>query len=405
MPDSNNIYILSAVRTGIGDFGGTLKDVAPATLGKIVIEEAIRRAGVEAGEVQHVVMGQAIPSEPRDSYLARISAVEAGVPIEAPALTVNRLCASGMQAIVSGAQLIALDEADIVVTGGAETMSKSPYVQTSSRWGLKMGDMKVIDAMIGVLSDPFEGYHMGITAENIATKYQVTREDQDALAVESHRRAAKAWEEGRFDSQIVPVEIKTRKGVVEFKMDEHVRTDVSLESMAALRPAFDKEGSVTAGNASGINDGAAALVLASGMAVKEKNLKPMARIIGWGYAGVDPSLMGIGPVKAAPAALARAGLTLDDIDVIEANEAFASQSCAVARELGLDPEKTNPNGSGISLGHPVGASGAIITVKLVYELQRIGGRYGLATMCVGGGQGIAIVVESLQNVGAMEKAA
>jgi acetyl-CoA C-acetyltransferase len=404
MPD-NHIYILSAVRTGIGDFGGTLKDVAPATLGKIVIEEAIKRAGVEAAEVQHVVMGQAIPSEPRDSYLARISAVEAGVPIEAPALTVNRLCASGMQAIVSGAQLIALDEAEIVVTGGAETMSKSPYVQTSSRWGHKMGDMKVIDAMIGVLSDPFEGYHMGITAENVATRYQITREDQDALAVESHRRAAKAWEEGRFDSQIVPVEIKTRKGVVEFKSDEHVRTDVSLESMAALRPAFDKEGSVTAGNASGINDGAAALVLASGLAVKEKNLSPMARIIGWGYAGVDPSIMGIGPVKAAPAALARAGLTLADIDVIEANEAFASQSCAVARELGFDPEKTNPNGSGISLGHPVGASGAIITVKLVYELQRIGGRYGLATMCVGGGQGIAIVVENLQNVGAVEKAA
>ncbi|MCB1517991.1 MAG: beta-ketothiolase BktB [Hyphomicrobiaceae bacterium] len=405
MPESNHIYILSAVRTGIGDFGGTLKDVAPATLGKIVIEEAIKRAGVDANEVQHVVMGQAIPSEPRDSYLARISAVEAGVPIEAPALTVNRLCASGMQAIVSGAQLIALDEAEIVVTGGAETMSKSPYVQTSSRWGHKMGDMKVIDAMIGVLSDPFENYHMGITAENVATRYQVTREDQDALAVESHRRAAKAWEEGRFDSQIVPVEIKTRKGVVAFASDEHVRADATIEDMASLRPAFDKEGSVTAGNASGINDGAAALVLASGLAVKEHNLKPMARIIGWGYAGVDPSIMGIGPVKAAPAALARAGLTLDDIDVIEANEAFASQSCAVARELGLDPEKTNPNGSGISLGHPVGASGAIITVKLVYELQRIGGRYGLATMCVGGGQGIAIVVENLQNVGVTEKAA
>ena len=404
MPD-NHIYILSAVRTGIGDFGGTLKDVAPATLGKIVIEEAIKRAGVDASEVQHVVMGQAIPSEPRDSYLARISAVEAGVPIEAPALTVNRLCASGMQAIVSGAQLIALDEAEIVVTGGAETMSKSPYVQTSSRWGHKMGDMKVIDAMIGVLSDPFENYHMGMTAENVATRYQVTREDQDALAVESHRRAAKAWEEGRFDSQIVPVEIKTRKGVVEFKSDEHVRTDATLEGMANLRPAFDKEGSVTAGNSSGINDGAAALVLASGLAVKEHNLKPMARIIGWGYAGVDPSIMGIGPVKAAPAALARAGLTLDDMDVIEANEAFASQSCAVARELGLDPDKTNPNGSGISLGHPVGASGAIITVKLVYELQRIGGHYGLATMCVGGGQGIAIVVENLQNVGVTEKAA
>jgi acetyl-CoA C-acetyltransferase len=405
MPDSNHIYILSACRTGIGDFGGTLKDVAPSTLGKIVIAEAIRRAEIASSDVEHVVLGQAIPSEPRDSYIARIAAVEAGVPIEAPALTVNRLCASGMQAIVSGAQLIALDEAELVVVGGAETMSKSPYVQTSSRWGHKMGDMKVIDAMIGVLSDPFEGYHMGITAENVATKYQITREDQDALAVESHRRAAHAWAEGRFDSQIVPVEIKTRKGVVEFRSDEHVRADATIEDMAGLRPAFDKEGSVTAGNASGINDGAAALVLASGLAVKLKGLKPMARIIGWGYAGVDPAIMGIGPVKAAPIALERAGLTLSDIDVIEANEAFASQSCAVARELGLDPAKTNPNGSGISLGHPVGASGAIITVKLLYELQRTGGRYGLATMCVGGGQGIAIVVENLVDVGAVEQAA
>jgi acetyl-CoA C-acetyltransferase len=405
MPIREEIYIISACRTGIGDFGGTLKDVAPSTLGKIVIEEAMKRASVDPGDVQHVVLGQAIPSEPRDSYIARIAAVEAGVPIEAPALTVNRLCASGMQAIVSGAQLIALGEADIVVSGGAETMSKSPYVQTSSRWGHKMGDMKVIDAMIGVLSDPFENYHMGITAENVATRYQISREDQDALAVESHRRAAKAWEEGRFDSQIVPVELKTRKGTVEFRSDEHVRGETTLDDMAKLRPAFDKEGSVTAGNASGINDGAAALVLASRSAIEAKGLVPMARIISWGYAGVDPAIMGIGPVKAAPIALERAGLSLADMDVIEANEAFASQSCAVARELGLDPAKTNPNGSGISLGHPVGASGAIITVKLVYELQRIGGRYGLATMCVGGGQGIAIVVENLVNVGGMEKAA
>ncbi len=405
MAEFEPIYVLSAVRTAIGDFGGTLKDVAPSALGKIVIEEAIKRAAIEAGDVQHVVMGQAIPSEPRDSYLARISAVEAGVPIEAPALTVNRLCASGMQSIVSGSQLIALGEADVVVAGGAETMSKSPYVHTSSRWGHKMGDMKVIDAMIGVLSDPFENYHMGVTAENVATRYQITREDQDALAVESHRRAAQAWEEGRFDSQIVPVEIKSRKGVVEFKKDEHFRPGTTLEDMAKLRPAFDKNGSVTAGNASGLNDGAAALVLASGRAVAAKGIAPMARIIGWGYAGVDPSIMGIGPVKAAPIALERAGLTLADMDVIEANEAFASQSCAVARELGLDPDKTNPNGSGISLGHPVGASGAIITVKLIYELQRIGGRYGLATMCVGGGQGIAIVLENLVGVQAQEKAA
>ncbi|MET0248965.1 MAG: acetyl-CoA C-acyltransferase family protein [Sphingobium sp.] len=387
------VYIVSGVRTAIGDFGGTLKDIAPATLGKLVIEEAVKRAGIESSDVQHVVLGQAIPSEPRDSYVARVAAVEAGIPIEAPALTVNRLCASGMQAIVSGAQMIALGEADVIVSGGTEVMSRSPYVLTASRWGQKMGNMTAIDAMIGVLSDPFEGVHMGVTAENVATRYQITREDQDALAVQSHQRAARAQEEGRFDSQILPVEIKTRRGVTSFKTDEHVRADASVEGMAKLRPAFNKEGSVTAGNASGINDGAAAVVLASQSAVDAKGLKPMAKLLGWGYAGVEPSIMGIGPVKAVPIALKRAGLALDDMDVIEANEAFASQSCAVANELGFDPAKVNPNGSGISLGHPVGASGAIITVKLLYELERTGGRYGLATMCVGGGQGIAIVVE------------
>ena len=276
--------------------------------------------------------------------------------------------------------MIALEECEIVVTGGTEVMSRSPYVLTASRWGQKMGDMTAIDAMIGVLSDPFEGYHMGVTAENVATRYQVSREDQDALAVESHLRAARAQAEGRFDSQIVAVELKTRKGTSEFRSDEHVRADSTLEGMAKLRPAFAKDGTVTA-------------VLASGKAVAEKGLKPLAKIIGWGYAGVDPSIMGIGPVKAAPIALKRAGLTLADMDVIEANEAFASQSCAVARELGFDPAKVNPNGSGISLGHPVGASGTIITIKAMYELERIGGRYALATMCVGGGQGIAIVIE------------
>jgi acetyl-CoA C-acetyltransferase len=300
-----------------------------------------------------------------------------------------------MQAIVSGAQLIALGEAEVVVAGGTEVMSKSPYVLTASRWGKKMGDMTAIDAMVGVLSDPFEGIHMGVTAENVATRYQVSREDQDRLAVESHRRATRAQSEGRFTTQILPVELKTRKGTVAFDTDEHVRADASIEGMAKLRPAFAKDGSVTAGNASGINDGAAAVLLASGSAVEARGLKPMAKLIGWGYAGVEPSIMGIGPVKAVPIALKRAGLTLADMDVIEANEAFASQSCAVANELGFDPEKVNPNGSGISLGHPVGASGAIITVKLLYELERSGGRYGLATMCVGGGQGIAIVVERI----------
>ena len=388
-----DIYIVSGVRTAIGDFGGSLKDKAPAELGSLVIAEAIRRAGIEASDVQHVVLGQAIPSEPRDSYVARVAAVDAGVPIEAPALTVNRLCASGMQAIVSGAQMIALGEVDVVVSGGTEVMSKSPYVLTTSRWGNKMGNMTAIDAMVGVLSDPFEGIHMGVTAENVASRYQVSRADQDALAVESHLRAARAQAEGRFASQILPVELKTRQGVTEFKSDEHVRGGTTLESLGMLRPAFAKDGTVTAGNSSGINDGAAALVLVSGKAVAERGLKPMAKLIGWGYAGVEPSVMGIGPIKAAPIALKRAGLTLDQMDVIEANEAFASQSCAVSRELGFDPAKVNPNGSGISLGHPVGASGAIITVKLIYELERIGGRYGLATMCVGGGQGIALVVE------------
>jgi acetyl-CoA C-acetyltransferase len=395
MSELSEVLIVGAVRTAIGDFGGSLKDIPPAQLGTLVIAEAIRRSGLDAGDVQHVVLGQAIPSEPRDSYVSRIAAVNAGIPVEAPALTVNRLCASGMQAIVSGAQLVTLGEAGVVVAGGTENMSQSPHVLKGSRWGTKMGNMTAIDAMIGVLSDPFEGIHMGITAENVATRYQVSREDQDALAVESHRRAAHAQAEGRFDSQILPVEVKTRKGPVAFSVDEHVRGETTIEDMAKLRPAFDKAGSVTAGNASGVNDGAAAVVLASQKVVDEKGLKPLAKIIGWGYAGVEPSIMGIGPVKAVPIALKRAGLTLADMDVIEANEAFASQSCAVARELGFDPAKVNPNGSGISLGHPVGASGAIIAVKLIYELQRTGGRYGLATMCVGGGQGIAIILERI----------
>jgi acetyl-CoA C-acetyltransferase len=389
------VYILSAVRTAIGDFGGGLKDFAPSTLGKLVIEEAVKRAGIAANDVGHVVMGQVIQSEPRDAYLSRVSAIEAGIPIEAPALTLNRLCGSGMQAIISSAQMIALGECDIAVAGGAESMSRSPHVLTSARWGTKMGNATAVDAMLTVLSDPFEGTHMGITAENVAKKHGITREAQDALAIVSHQRAAQAQSEGRFKSQILPVEVKTRKGVTVFDTDEHVRADASLEEMAKLRPAFDKDGSVTAGNASGINDGAAAVVLASQKAVDDKGLKPMGRVIAWGHAGVEPSIMGVGPVKAVPVALKRAGLTLSDIDVIESNEAFAAQACAVAQELGFDPEKVNPNGSGISLGHPVGATGAILTVKALYELERIGGKYGLCTMCIGGGQGIAMIVEKL----------
>lgn len=389
------VYILSGVRTAIGDFGGGLKDFAPSKLGALVIAEAVKRAAVASGDVQHVVMGQVIPSEPKDAYLSRVAAVEAGIPVEAPALTLNRLCGSGMQAIISSAQMIALGECGLAVAGGAESMSRSPHVLTGARWGTKMGNAAAIDAMLAVLSDPFEGMHMGITAENVARKYQVSREAQDRLAIESHRRAARAQAEGRFRSQILPVEVKTRKGVAVFDTDEHVRADASLEDMAKLRPAFEKDGTVTPGNASGINDGAAAVVLASEKAVKEKGLKPMARILGWGHAGVEPDIMGIGPVKAVPIALSRAGLSLSDIDVIESNEAFAAQACAVAQELGFDPEKVNPNGSGISLGHPVGATGAILTVKALYELERAGGRYGLCTMCIGGGQGIAMVVERL----------
>ena len=392
---TESVYIVSGTRTAIGDFGGSLKDVPLATLGKTVIAEAIARAGIPPADVQHVFMGNVIPNEPKDAYIARVCAVEAGIPIEAPALTLNRLCGSGVQAIVSAAQMILLGECDVAVSAGVESMSRAPYWATGVRWGAKMGDTQMTDAMLAALHDPFENVHMGITAENVAKRYQVTRQAQDELAVTSHKRAAKAIEEGRFKDQIVPVEIKTRKGTVTFDTDEHVRSDANVDDMAKLRPAFDKEGTVTAGNASGINDGAAAMVLASQAAVDAQGLKPRAKILSWGHAGVEPSVMGIGPVKAVPIALERAGLTLDQIDVIESNEAFAAQACGVAQALGFDPEKVNPNGSGISLGHPVGATGVIITVKCMYELERTGGRYGLVTMCIGGGQGIALVIEKV----------
>ncbi len=393
MPLSQPIYLVSGVRTAIGDFGGGLKSLKPDQLATLVLSEAIARAGIDAADVGHVVIGQVIQSEPRDAYLARVAAVNAGVPVATPALTINRLCGSGLESIILAARIVADGETDIAAAGGTESMSNAPHVLKSARWGNKMGDMVMLDAMLESLQDPFGHGHMGVTAENVAERYQITRESQDALAVESHRRAAHAIAEGRFKSQILPIEIKSRKGSTFFDTDEHVRGDASMEQMGSLKPAFKKDGTVTAANASGINDAAAAVIVASETAVRERGLKPMARIVSWGHAAVEPEVMGIGPIKAVPIALERAGLTIDDIDVIESNEAFAVQACAVAQELGFDPAKVNPNGSGISLGHAVGATGAVITVKAMYELERTGGRYGLLTMCIGGGQGIAMVIE------------
>lgn len=392
---NEEVVIVSGVRTAIGDFGGALKDFAPAELGRLVLAEAIRRAGVDPKDVQDVVLGQVVQSGPQDCYLARVAAVGAGIPVATPALTLNRLCGSGLEAIICAARSIRLGECDVAAAGGAESLSQAPHVLKRLRWGVKMGDTQMVDAMLEALTDPFGAGHMGMTAENVATRHAITREDQDTLAAESHRRATLAIEEGRFSSQILPIEVKTRKGTAFFEKDEHVRNDVSADSLAALRPAFLKGGSVTAGNASGINDGAAAVVLVSGRTAKQRALKPKARILSWGHAGVEPEVMGIGPVKAVPIALHRAGLALDQIDVIESNEAFAAQACAVANSLGFNPDKVNANGSGIALGHPVGATGAIITVKALYELERTGGRYGLITMCIGGGQGIAMIIERI----------
>ncbi|WP_242127430.1 beta-ketothiolase BktB [Sphingobium sp. Sx8-8] len=388
-----DIYIVSGARTAIGAFGGGLSSLRPAELGTIVMKEAIDRAGIVAADVQNVVVGTVVLTQPKDVYVSRVAAVNAGVPVETPAMNVNRLCGSGLQAVVSAAQGIALGEQDIAIAGGAESMSNAPLMCLTARNGQKMGDQLLVDAMLGALHDPFENIHMGVTAENVAERCAISREAQDEAAVESHRRAINAIQNGYFKDQIVPVEIKIRKGTTVFDTDEHARADASVESLAGLKPVFKKDGTVTAGNASGINDGAAAVVLASGKAVQEKGLKPMARILGWGHAGVEPNVMGLGPVKAVPVALQRANLTLDQMDVIEANEAFAAQACAVAKELGLSAAKTNPNGSGISLGHPIGATGVILTVKAMYELQRTGGRYALITMCIGGGQGIAMVIE------------
>ncbi|WP_372822683.1 acetyl-CoA C-acyltransferase family protein [Pseudomonas parafulva] len=390
---SAEIYVVSAVRSAIGGFGGSLKDLPLADLATAVTRAAIERSGVAAEQIGHVVMGNVIPTEPRDAYLGRVAAMNAGIPKETPAFNVNRLCGSGLQAIVSAAQGLLLGDTDIALAAGAESMSRGPYLLPQARWGARMGDLQGIDYMVGILQDPFEGFHMGITAENVAAKHGITREMQDDLALTSQRRAARAIAEGRFDSQIVPIELKTRKGSVQFAIDEHVRGDVSAEQLAGMRTAFKKDGSVTAGNASGINDGAAGLVLATGDAVRRLGLKPLARLVAYAHAGVEPELMGLGPIPATRKVLEKAGLSVKDLDVIESNEAFAAQACAVAQALGFDPEKLNPNGSGISLGHPVGATGAIIATKAIHELQRIQGRYALATMCIGGGQGIAVVFE------------
>ncbi|MCC7545568.1 MAG: hypothetical protein RLZZ369_2369 [Pseudomonadota bacterium] len=391
---SREVVFVGAARTAIGSFGGALKDVPPADLGALVIKTALERAGVQPKDVGHVVVGHVIPSVPQDAYISRVAALNAGVPQEAPAFNVNRLCGSGLQAIVSAAQSIQLGDCEVAVGAGAESMSRGAYLVTSNRWGARMGDVKMLDFMLGALHDPRMHIHMGITAENVAARYEITREQQDAYAVQSQQRAAKAIAAGIFKDQIVPVEIKTRKGVVLFDTDEGVKGDTTVDALAKMKPAFKKEeGTVTAGNASTLNDGAGAVVMASAEKAKELGLKPLARLVAYGHAGVEPEYMGIGPVPASRNALAKAGLTIADMDLIEANEAFAAQACAVAKELGMDNEKVNPNGSGISLGHPVGGTGAILVTKAIYELQRTGGRYALITMCIGGGQGIALIIE------------
>ncbi|NKQ10637.1 acetyl-CoA C-acyltransferase family protein [Pseudomonas sp. SST3] len=393
MPE-REIVVVGAIRTAIGSFGGALKDVDLTTLATTVCRGVLECSGTPPDAVGHVVMGNVIPTEPRDGYLARVAAVDAGIPLETPAFNVNRLCGSGLQAVISAAQSILLGDTDVAIGGGAESMSRGPYILPNMRWGARLGDSQAIDYMNTLLHDPWGKFHMGVTAENVAERYGISRKQQDALALGSQQRASRALENGYFRAQIVPVEIRSRKGFSHFDTDEHLRPDLTAERLAALKPVFKKDnGTVTAGNASGLNDGAAALVLAEAGRAQALGLTPMARLVGYAHAGVDPAYMGIGPVPAVRKVLERTGISLEQIDVIEANEAFAAQACAVMQELGMDPAKVNPNGSGISLGHPVGATGAIISVKAIHELQRIQGRYALVTMCIGGGQGIAAIFE------------
>ena len=395
MAVGREVVVLSGVRTPVGNYGGSLKDFSPAKLGAMVIQEAVGRAGVAPDDVGHVVFGHVIPTEKHDVYLARVAAVNAGLPVTAPAVTVNRLCGSGLQAIVDAAQTIMLGDAECTVAGGSESMSRGAYLAENHRWGQRMGSSELVDTVTGGLTDPFDDYPMGITAENVAEKWGISREEQDALAVESHRRAVHAAAGGYFKEQILPVEVKSRKGTTVVDHDEHIRTDADLESMAKLRPVFKKDGTVTAGNSSSMNDAASAVVLMDRAVAEDRGLSPMARLVGYSYAGVEPKYMGIGPVPAVKSLLEQTGLTVDDLDVIELNEAFAAQAIAVVRDLDLSEDKTNPNGSGISIGHPISATGSILTVKALYELERTSGRYALVTMCIGGGQGIAAIFERL----------
>jgi acetyl-CoA C-acetyltransferase len=390
---NREVVVVSGARTAIGDYGGSLKELPATKLGATAIKEAVARAKVEPAAVGHVVMGSVIHGEAKDMYLARVAAVEGGIPVGTPALTVNRLCGSGLQAIVSASQHILLGDCEVAVAGGAESMSRAAYFLPSGRWGQRMGDAAVVDAMTGALHDPFGHGHMGVTAENIAAKYGFTRQQQDDFAIASHQKAAKAIEAGYFKSQIVPIELKTKKGVEQFTNDEHVRKDVKAEDMAKLKTVFKKDGTVTAGNASGINDAGAALVLMDSSFARKADLKPLARLVAYAHAGVEPQAMGLGPIPAVRRVFEKAGLRPADMDVIESNEAFAVQAMAVTKDLGLDPDKVNPNGGAVALGHPIGATGAILTVKALYELQRTGKRYALVTMCIGGGQGIAAIFE------------